>query len=147
MTEDEFKEVMLDKIRADQKQINEESGEKINKKFKIKEIKRLKEENKKTNFKIILGVGLFALAAAVYIWLMLDSKELQKEDIISKIYFALCVGIGTVELHILGALITQIIKKCKIKGIIEYLENIDKTNEDGQTLDEKFEEDMKGRQL
>lgn len=142
MTEDEFKDRMLTNLRL-AKINNYQTEEKINKSFKVKEIKRLKEENKKTNVKLILGVGTLALATATFLFLILDSKELPKEDIVSKIYSFLRVVIATMGVRIFGIIIKEIINKCKVKGIIEYLENIDKINEDEKTLDENFEEEMK----
>lgn len=145
MTEDEFKEIMLGRIREAKSKINKETEENIKKTFKVKEIKRLKNENEKSNSKLIFGVASFALATATFILLVLDSRGLPKDEIISKIYSILRIGIATLDVHILGILLKEIIKKCKIKGIIEYLENVDTRNSSEIDLDEQIEEEMKGR--
>lgn len=117
-----------------------ENQETINKRFKVKEIQRLKEENKDTNFRILLNGGGIILSMSLLVLLVLDNRDIPKEEVFSKINNALRIVSSFSAVKFFGGLLKELLRKCKCVGVIEYLENLDKND-----LDEQLEE--KGRSI
>lgn len=119
-----------------EKQQNQESD--LPKRYKVKEIKKLEEEvSELENNILIAGVVMLMSTAALLGTIYFQPEEMER--------FVSCCRFVIILIGIRGfrSLLTSILKKVKLEGKIEYLEELEKSLE--VDLDEQFEEEMKGR--
>lgn len=96
----------------------EKNGE-INRSFKVKEIKKYKQKNKKITLNLV--VYMIVLGIVTYLTKVLEKENLLSDNMIQHILYTISLLLrGTA----IGASIVELIRKVKCESIIGYLENI-----------------------
>lgn len=113
--------------------------EKEQKSFKVKEIKKIENKNKKINIRLALEAGACALSLGTLLWMTSDNTFNVNEDSFFSITNFLKFSISFFGVKFFGQLVKDIIEKCKIQGVKQYLEK----DEEFLVQDENFEEKMK----